>query len=324
MAVFNKHNKVGIDNSPIFFNTPPQESVKETSTSNGRRWAYKVSPFPPPLIRDHRPLNKPLKNTLKIKIVKPHLPDPIATRKHAEEMHDKFQHARDNAGKTIHTKATGCIHSAEDLSHIKEGDKNPVKIGKVLLGSTLSAPLLAAKVIYYIPAATAYTLTHPKNAWKNTHDKALELMKEMKDPKFSGRIAGGLAGAGVAQAAFGDVPVACTFFISSGFVTLGSLTATQIRKSHACDKRRATPTNMLSERRLLEEKIKLYDTARVFDGFGEGFIQGALGTVVENTLLTGLIPSWDSPVVGDSLTLPDSPELLEVEFEEKESQSSSS
>ncbi|MFT4553056.1 MAG: hypothetical protein ACI9S8_001690 [Chlamydiales bacterium] len=81
---------------------------------------------------------------------------------------------------------------------------------------------------------------------------------------------------------------------------------------------------MQYERKILEEKIKLYDVSRIAYGFGEGFVPGAIGAVVENVLLGAIIPSdnmivIEEEVASSNLGLPDSPELLEVEFEKEES-----
>ncbi|MFT5319714.1 MAG: hypothetical protein ACI8RA_002996 [Chlamydiales bacterium] len=175
------------------------------------------SPKKPPALQTQKTVNRPLKDILKIKLVKPHMPSPRKTCRHlmatGGELQGKLRVSSDHAGNTIHRKATQHFHSAGKFTYINERDRSSVKIGKVLLGSTLSTPLLLEKAIYYIPAGTAYTISHPKNAWKNTHDKALLMLKQMKDPKFAGRIAGGLAGAGFAQIALGDAPLACTSFL---------------------------------------------------------------------------------------------------------------
>lgn len=305
MAFYNKTNKVGIEDSPIYFGTPISDSKK--ASHGGRKWGTVKNPL---RIRTTE-VQKAIKKSGAQKL------------KAANELHSKFRAARDNAGQRIHKRATHGFHAAEGLTHINEEDPIPKKIGKVLVGSALSSPIMAAKLIYYIPAGTAYTLAHPGNAWKSVSEKAPVIFREMKDPKFSGRIAGGLAGAGIAQIAYGDVPVACTLFLSSGCLTLGSLTNSSVRRSRAYAKNRSTPTHLQTEKSRLSEKINRYDPARVFIGFKEGVLPGAMGAVFAHSTLGAVLHADHSVVPTDThysnLDYPSVPELPEAEFENKKS-----
>ncbi|MGK0184106.1 MAG: hypothetical protein ACI9YB_003430 [Halioglobus sp.] len=208
--------------------------------------------------------------------------------KSASQLQGKFRSARDTAGQNVHKRAPKGFHSAETIAHIKEEDRLPRKVRKLLVGSALSSPIVTAKLIYYIPAGTIYTLVHPSNAWKTVNEKVPAILEEMKDPKFSGRIAGGLAGDGLTQLAYRDVPVACTLFLSSGFLTLGGITASKTREFKACAMRRSMPTHLQSERKQLDEKILKYDPVSVLYGFKEGVLPGAMGAVFAHTTLGGV------------------------------------